>query len=425
MHNATKTELNNARQLYADVFWYGLLAGSTLAFLSVYAAHLHATSFQIGLLTAGPAVVNLLFSLPAGHWLEKQPTARAVFITSIWNRLGYVVLIPLPILLPAAAQVWALPLIVLLMSIPGTILAIAFNALFADAVPPERRAHVVGRRNALLAMSSTLSSLACGWLLDRIAFPLNYQIVFTLGVVGAGLSSFYRGRIRLTTPPPARVNRAIDDDARPGQFRFADAPRPAIGLRFLTRGAGQKLLRWDLLRGSFGPFLAAYFCFYTTQYLTIPLIPLMWVHELHLSDGTISLTSAIFWVVMLFASMGLARLTLQVGNQRLLTWGAVLYGFYPLWHGLARDATLVWVASVMGGAVWALTNGGLVNRLMERVPNDDRPAHMALHNLALNLGILAGSFLGPALAESIGLREALIAGALLRAFSGLLLGLWG
>jgi hypothetical protein len=71
--------------------------------------------------------------------------------------------------------------------------------------------------------------------------------------------------------------------------------------------------------------------------------------------------------------------------------GALLFGHYPLLLGLAQDATLYWVASVGGGLVWALLSGGLINRLMERVPEDDRPAHMTLHNLVLNLGILAGS----------------------------------
>jgi predicted MFS family arabinose efflux permease len=62
---------------------------------------------------------------------------------------------------------------------------------------------------------------------------------------------------------------------------------------------------------------------------------------------------------------------------------------------------------------------------MERVPEDDRPAHMALHNLALNLGILSGSALGPLLGNWIGLRETLLLAAGLRFLGGIALGLWG
>jgi len=36
----------NARHLYADIFWFGALAGSTQAFLNVYAARLGANAFR-------------------------------------------------------------------------------------------------------------------------------------------------------------------------------------------------------------------------------------------------------------------------------------------------------------------------------------------------------------------------------------------
>jgi predicted MFS family arabinose efflux permease len=47
---------------------------------------------------------------------------------------------------------------------------------------------------------------------------------------------------------------------------------------------------------------------------------------------------------------------------------------------------------------------------------------MALHNMALNLGVLAGSLLGPVVAGWVGLREALLLAAGLRlACAGLFL----
>ena len=92
---------------------------------------------------------------------------------------------------------------------------------------------------------------------------------------------------------------------------------------------------------------------------------------------------------------------------------------------LAWDATMFWVASFVGGIAWALTSGGLINRLMEVVPEDGRPAYMALHNLALNLGILSGSFLGPILANIVGLKEALFLAGILRLMAGLVFIRWG
>jgi predicted MFS family arabinose efflux permease len=413
------------RHLYADIFWYGLLAGSAVAFLSIYAARIGATSFQIGLLSAGPAIVNLMFSLPAGRWLEGRSTIRLTFLSSIWHRAAYVAFVFLPVLLPATAQAWVLPLVVVLMSVPGTLLAIGFNAMFADVVPPEARAMVVGRRSMLFAVSATLTALLAGLVLDNVVFPLNYQIVFLAGVVGAALSSYHLGRIRGRGQPPPRVGQPIGDAARPGSLRATDAPRAGVGLRFLTRSQGKPLLRLDLLRGPFGLFLLSYLAFYVAQNVPIPLFPLFWVNTLHLPDGAISLNSALFNVTLLLGSSFLARISARLGHHRVQFVGALLYGTYPLLNGLAQSVALVSVASILGGAIWALTSGGMVNRLMERVPEDDRPAHMALQNLVLNLGVLIGALLGPAMSNWIGLRETLIVAGLLRGAAALLLRRWG
>ena len=421
----------NFRHLYADVFWFGVLAGSTLAFLAVYAARLGATGFQISLLTAGPAVVNLLLSLPAGRWLEHRPLVRTTYRAALLHRLGYLALALLPPLVSPELEVWVVVGAIALMSVPGTLLAIGFNALYADAVPPDWRGEVVGKRNALMAVSLTTTALLSGQLLDRIVFPLNYQIVFLIGALGALLSTYHVGQVRTAShPPPARAGHPVHDQARPGMWRFRDSiPRDAIprglGLRFLTRPSGRPLLRLELLRTSFGPFMAAYLLFYACQYLPLPVVPLFFVNELNLTDGAISLGSGLFHMVMLLVSLRASHLSARYGHYRLLVLGALSFGLYPLLVGLAQDATLFWIASLAGGGIWAVTNAGLVNRLMERVPEENRPAYMALHNLALNLGILAGSLSGPYLAGVIGLREAVLVAAGLRFAAGIVLMIWG
>lgn len=421
-----RLKAHNARQLYLDILWYGILAGSAQAFLAVYAARIGATGLQIGLLTAGPAVVSLLVSLPAARALEGRSLLRAAFVSSVWFRLGYIPLVFLPVLFAAHIQTWVLPALIVLMSAPGTVLAISFNAMFADVVPPEDRAMVVGRRNALLAVSMMTTSLVSGWLLDAIVFPLNYQIVFALGLVGAGMSSYYLARLRPTDgSPPARVGRPLFDMARPGTLGFGDVIRMGAGLRFLTRGSGGHLLRADLLRGPFGLFMFVLFVFYTVQFAPVPVMPLVLVRALNLSDSAISVGNALFHGATLLVSMRLHWLSARFSHQRLLAFSALLYGLYPLLIGLAGNATLYWVASIVGGAVWGVAAGALVTRLMERVPAGDRPAHMALHSLALNFGVLAGSLLGPLLGDALGLREAMLVTAGLRLAAGVLMVLWG
>jgi MFS family permease len=144
-----------------------------------------------------------------------------------------------------------------------------------------------------------------------------------------------------------------------------------------------------------------------------------------MTDGAISLGTALYHGAVLLASTQLGRLTKRWGHRRVLIVGALVYSIYPALIGAAHDATLYWVASALGGITWALVGASLINRLMERVPQDDLPAHMALYHIALNLGLLGGSLLGPLFASWLGLRQALWLSAGLRMLSGVLFIVWG
>ena len=182
---------NTFLHLAFDIGWYGVLAGSAINFLNVYAARLGATAFQIGLLGAMAALINLLVAIPAAQWIEKRAVGRAVFWSSVFYRVGFLLWVPLPWLFNAQGQIWALIVLALAMGVPLTALGVGFNAFFATIVPPEWRGYVAGIRNVTQAITFMLTSLVCGYLLDHVAFPLNYQIVFLIGAFGAGMSSLH------------------------------------------------------------------------------------------------------------------------------------------------------------------------------------------------------------------------------------------
>ena len=399
----------NLRQLNWDAFWFGILAGCTIAFQAVYAARLGASGFQIGLLSAGPAIINLIFTLPSGRWLEGKSFIKVSFRSAIWQRMGYVFLIALPWLFPSPeGQVWGLIWTTLVMSVAGTVLAISFNAMFAEVLPNEWRAHAVGRRNILLAISITVATMLSGQILDRVAFPHNYQIVFLIGATGAMLSSFHIGRVRKTEP---MLNPDTADDIK------------ASGLNGKPKRGS--LLRWDLLRGPFGIFMLAYLAFYAFQYFPVPLFPLAYVDRLHMSDGMIGLGTALFYGAMMVASFRLNYFSSRYGHRKVLLVSSALFPVFPLFLGLARGPELFYLGCLLGGGINAMLSGAIINRLMDRVPADDRPAHMAIHNLALNVGILAGSFLGPVSANLVGLQPSLLIGAGLRLLAAGFFWLWG
>jgi len=392
----------NFFHLYGDIFWFGVLTGSTLAFLAIYASRLGASNFQVGLLTAGPAIVNLFISLPAGKWLGGKSLVRVSKFAVLVQRLGYLVLVPLPWLFSGNLQVWMMLSLSLVMAIPNAGYTISFNALFGDVVPPEYRGGVVGRRNALVAVSTTVTALICGQLLKRIDFPLNYQVVFGIGAFGGLMSAYHIGRLRL--------------DKLAGTLA-------EVKERVLKPSG--RLLRLDLLRGPYGTFMLAYLALYTFMYVSVPLNPLFVVREVAFSDITISVGNALFWGFMFIVSLRMAWISRRFGHRRVLVVGAFSMSLYPLLTGLSWIPLHYYIANVVGGVSWGLTGGSLLNRLMERVPVDDRPDHMALYNMVLNLGMLGGSMIGSTVATLLGLRDAMLLSAGVRALAGFLRLLWG
>lgn len=407
---------SNFWHLYLDIAWYGVLSGSALTFVGVYATRQGAAAWQIGLLNAGPAIIGLLFTLPMGQWLKHQPINRSVFWTAVLHRFFYLFWVFLPVWFLPQGQVWALILFTLLMSIPGTGLAIGFNALFAAAVPAEWRSHVAGGRNALLALMFIVISLLCGWLLDYLPSPLGYQVVFGIGFLGAVLSTVHLWFVRPLDGNTDGLSLRLRNLTAPGLMRtLSDGLRTAVGLRFLLRGSSiRQMLRLNVLEGAYGQLILALFAFHLAQYLAIPLFPLFWVNQLHLTDQHIGWGTALFYVSVLLGSTQLARLVGRFGNHHMMVVGAVMMAAYPLLTAVTHALPLFLITSIFGGLAWSLVGGVIANYLLEKIPEHDRPSHLAWYNLALNGAVLLGSLLGPLLSGWLGIPLTLMLAAICR-----------
>jgi hypothetical protein len=130
--------------LYMDILWFGILNGSSISFITIYFARISATGTQIGLLGALPAIVALIFTLPVGTWLQNGNSDLKVINASFVHRIFYLLWVPVPLLFIDKTQIELLLLITFVMSVPGTILQVGFNSLFAESVPINLRGYVAG-----------------------------------------------------------------------------------------------------------------------------------------------------------------------------------------------------------------------------------------------------------------------------------------
>lgn len=412
--------------LYWDMAWMGIVAGSSQSFLGVYVARLGADPLQIGLINAGPALVGLLFTMPAGIWLRRRAVGRSVFWAAVLTRIHFLLWALLPLLLPAALQVWSYVAIVLAMTIPSTVLAVGFNAVYAAAVPPAWRGQVAGTRNALLALVFVATSLLSGWILDRLPMTPGYILIFSMGFVGAAMSTYHLWHLRdvaTEVTEPEKIRTTMGDLALSAEARsFSMNLRTTVALRAFTRG--KNLLQVDLLRGSYGRIVAAFFVFHFAQYLPVPVFPLYWVDTVQFSDWDIGLATASFHTTVLLGSLQFVRLTRRWSNRHLCAVGAILLSTYPFLTAVTTNLTLFLVTSLLGGLAWSMIAGALGNYLLEQVPETNRPAYLAWYNLALNAAVLSGSLLGSLLAGWIGLTMTLILAGVLRFLAGIAIWRW-
>ncbi len=401
----------NFLHLYLDIAWFGVLSGSTVNFLNVYATRIGASGFQIGLLGAMSAIVSLVFAIPAGRWLEKRAVDRAVFWSSVLYRLGFLCLVPLPWLFNAQGQIWAIIVVALFMGIPLVALSVGFGALFAESVPGEWRAYVAGIRNVVLSVTFMLASLGSGYLLNRIVFPLNYQIVFLIGFLGAAMSSFHlylikpiQGRIQPDLTPRQPLSPPNGPNLRPGWL---------------------STLRIDVWKTPFRVTLLVMLAFHITQYLALPLFPLYFVRNLRLTDENLGIGTALFYLTVLIGSTQLNRMVGRGSHKTVTGWGVVGLALYPILLAFSGGVWQYYGVSIVGGFAWALVGGASANYILENTPENDRPAHLAWYNIILNASVLTGSLAGPALASQIGLPLALVLIGALRGLAGFAILKWG
>jgi len=401
---------SNFWHLYFDIAWFGVLSGTSVNFLNVYATRLGASGLQIGLLTAMAAVVNLFLAIPAGRWIEKHHTGRAVFWSSVLFRAGYFLWIPLRWIFDEQGQIWALIILAFLMAIPLTPLGVGFNALFAESVPDRFRAQVAGTRNVTFAIAYMLTSFGAGFILKSLSLETGYQVIFAIGAFGAAMSSYHLYHIRPMQEDIFPLQSAPQPDASP-------AINPPRGLK--------AALRLDIWGTPFRNILLALFFFHLTHYLPTPLYPLFNVRVLNLNDNNIGTGTALYYLTVLIGSMQFRRIAQRYGNKKVTAWGAAGMAIYPFLLALSHTVWQFYAISFIGGFLFAMINGAYINYMLENIPPDDRPSHLAWYTIVLNIAILAGSLIAPGIAEMVGLVNALIVIAVLRVLAGGAILKWG
>jgi MFS family permease len=178
---------------------------------------LHADAATMGTLTAIGLLPHLLFSLPAGVWLDRVRNRKRLMIVADVLRAALIVTIPVAFVLGALGM----PQLLVISFLVGS-LAVAFdiswNTIFVSVTPRDQFVSA----NSLFSGSRSLAWVAgpsIGGALIQIAGAAGAMVVDALSYIG---SAFFLRRVRAVEPPI---------EADPGTIRA----QLTAGLSFLAR----------------------------------------------------------------------------------------------------------------------------------------------------------------------------------------------
>ena len=386
---STDTERHNFHYAYRESALIGVINAGGV-FLPVFLVRLGASNLQVSLLTSLPAFTGVLLAIPIGAFMQSRRNIIPWYSAGrIGSQAGFgfaalaSLLLPDQFVVPGILVIWGLA------TIFSTITNVAFNVVMDATAGSHGRFELMSHRWSIMGLTTATSLAVVGWLLGRIAFPHNFQLVF-LGFSLTGIwAYFYGSRILVPDHPP----RQHTGQRRPVRTRAAEALS-------LVR-AQPAFLAFELRR--------VVYAMGTT--LTLPLIPLYYVRVLHAPNSWIGLIGTAQALVLLLGYAIWRYQSRRRGSRFVLvaaTFGAALH---PLALSVTHDVAL---AAVLAGAGAIFTSGvnlAIFDRLMTTVPRGYGVTFNSIDNTVVNVAGIVAPLLGALLADHIGLSGALAVAA--------------
>lgn len=371
-------------------FWFGQTISvfgdqiTLLALPIVAVLILGADPAQMGLLTAVGLLPHLLFSLPAGVWLDRVRRRRRLMIASDLIRAATLAVVPLAFVLDALS----IELLFVLAFIIGTV-AVVFDLAWLTMVSAVARREQLIEANSLLNASRSVSAVggpAIGGVLIEV---LTAPIALVADALSYVASAFFLTRVRVEDQP-------IEHE--PGTIR----EQLATGLSFLVRD--------PIMRPSVFSVATVNLFNYGFQGLFI----LFATRHLGLEPGVLGIALGAGAIGAVVGAVVAAPLGRRIGIGPGYIAGLVLFPAaaiaIPLAQGLpfASIVAILVVAEFVGGlGVMILDiNGGSL--LLARMPARIRGRAGGAFRF-VNMGIRPiGAALGGILGSIIGVRETLL-----------------
>jgi len=342
--------------------------GSGEQYLSAFALLLHASPFQLSLLSALPQLIGTVAQVASIKLLRCFPDRKALIRAgTVGQALAWIPILLLPLLFPDTGP-WLV--------IAGTALYFActqfttpaWNSFIADHLDQHERGAYFARRATIMASLSFGALCVAGWLLSlwqhhALAW-IGFAVIFTLAGVARMCSAMALSNVE-------DVHHTSHADTTPS---------------FRTFLAGTSL--------SFRRFLLFSGLMHAAVLIAAPFFVLYMLRDLHLAYWSYGSWLAAGLLGQLVTLGAWGRFADRFGNKALLSVTGFMVPFLPMCYLAGTNLPFLFCVNFLGGVTWGGLALGLQNYVFDAVRPADRAKAVATYSTINAFGWCVGAFAG-------------------------------
>lgn len=364
-------EQDNYHHFVMDVAWYGIAVAATTRFIQFYALENGATPMDLGWLASLPALVLMMSNAFSLWWRNRHScSTSAVFLPGLTQRFVFLLPAFAPFFPESLRPAW----IVLGATLPAIgqgVAATMFVVMMRETVHPERLQPLVARRTLAMNVAVTVGALAFGFMLERIPYPHNYQVMFVVAYLFSMVSMWHVSQIR-----------ELERNQEAGK----------------AKKVSKRSWRELLTNRSFLVVILVTFVMHMAQLFVSAPQPLHLKNDLKATEGFIAIFGTAEVVGASLVTLFMQQWVKRYGNRKMIAIGMTMAGVAMVINALSPIKELTLIGSAMSGAAWTVAAVSILGYFTERTDASDIQATTIWHQVIF-FGMFVGPLIGSSLAE--------------------------
>jgi MFS family permease len=394
-----ETDRNLKTSIKEGVF-SSIFTGFTKNFIAPLAIALKASNSTVALFSSVPEIFASIFQLSAITASRKiKSRKKMLVIAAIIQAVIWIPIVIAPFI--AAGNIWLLLGLVTLATTLSQFMQPIWNSYMGDLVPVNERGRFFGNRNVIVGMSTFISTVAAGLVLNHYSgfSPLlGFTIIFSVAIAARFGSVYFKAR--LADLPPAQLGKVQD-------FSL---------WQFMSR----------MTSTNYGLFVIFIALMKFSVYIAAPFFAIFMLRELGFSYLQFTAATGAGLICSFIFMRVWGNLIDARGSRLVLYITGILVVIPPLIYlgaSLTLSGTVLFTAIVLAeafsGMAWAGFDLSAANFIFDSVRPEKRIRCISYYNLFIGVGIFLGTGLGSLIVDHVhlalsGMLIAFIVSAVLR-----------